>query len=251
MPDTRLPLRDPRTVARDIPGVLDVLFPRLSGGLVASLNRGLFLFREVSAVPDEEILNSNVQRALLFEIAVVRAERIMGGESNLAWEICLAEAASRMRRHFDIRIPEMLADEDKHIIARLAGNLEQMLGSVTDQRPGDSLSIRPQIPGMGWISSGVGDFAVGDVLIEVKHTDRNFIAADFRQVLLYWLLRYAASLGTSFDGWKHCLLINPRRNAGCWFDFDTLAKSASAGLGRVELYELLRAIVGRGDRWES
>ncbi len=40
----RSPMRDPRTVARDIPGVLDVLFPRLTSGLVNSLNAAMFAF---------------------------------------------------------------------------------------------------------------------------------------------------------------------------------------------------------------
>lgn len=48
----RFPFRDPRTVARDIPGLLDVLFPRLAGGLVASLNRRMFTFEKIVPVPD-------------------------------------------------------------------------------------------------------------------------------------------------------------------------------------------------------
>ena len=58
---SRLPFRDPRTVARDIPGVLDVLFPRLTGGLVGSLNKKMFAFDGIEPVPDELIENSKLQ----------------------------------------------------------------------------------------------------------------------------------------------------------------------------------------------
>ena len=67
MPLRRLPLRDPRTVARDIPGVLDVLFPRLTGGLVASLNRRMFSFSGIAPVADELIERSHLQKAMLFD----------------------------------------------------------------------------------------------------------------------------------------------------------------------------------------
>lgn len=61
----RLPFRDPRTVARDIPGVLDVLFPRLSGGLVAALNRGAFYYSGLAPVPSELVEQSQLQKAML------------------------------------------------------------------------------------------------------------------------------------------------------------------------------------------
>jgi hypothetical protein len=32
-------MRDPRTVARDIPGVLEAIFPHLNAGLVTLLNK--------------------------------------------------------------------------------------------------------------------------------------------------------------------------------------------------------------------
>lgn len=57
----RLPFRHPRTVARDIPGVLDLLFPRLSGGLVASFNRTAFTFRGITAVSDELVEQSGLK----------------------------------------------------------------------------------------------------------------------------------------------------------------------------------------------
>ena len=74
MPSNRLPARDPRTVARDIPGVLDVLFPRLTGGLVNALNARVFSFPSISPIPNEVIEKSRLQKAMMFELSMARAE---------------------------------------------------------------------------------------------------------------------------------------------------------------------------------
>jgi hypothetical protein len=241
----RLPLRDPRTVARDIPGVLDILFPRLTGGLVASLNRGMFSFAEIGPVPDELIERSHLQNSMLFELAVARAEFILDGESEPIWDNCLRVSADRQRQHYDAKVPVRLEQCDLDIASHAANNLIAMLMSVQSQYPNMQLQRSPVIPGLGWITSGVGDFALGSVLVEVKHTDRNFVSGDFRQVLMYWLLKYAASIETNDAVWPDCLLLNPRRNSGLLFNFDYLLRSASANSSRVELFELLRSIVGQ------
>lgn len=244
MPSGRLPLRDPRTVARDIPGVLDILFPRLSGGLVQSLNKGLRRIDGISAVPEAMIEQSQVQKAMLFELASVRAELILRGNSAPSWEDCLALAVTRQRRHFDAKIPLSLSQVDMAVAERASANLVTMLHELEARVSGSSVEISPRIPGLGWIAPGNGDFALGAHLIEVKHTNRNFVAGDFRQVLMYWLLKYAAAVETNEHVWSDVILLNPRRN--CWLqvNFDYLLKSASANLNRVELSELLRSLVG-------
>lgn len=78
----RLPFRDPRTVARDIPGVLDILFPRLTGGLVAALNRTTFTFEEINPLSDEQVAETHLHKAMLFELSMARAERILKGENE-------------------------------------------------------------------------------------------------------------------------------------------------------------------------
>ncbi|RED13919.1 hypothetical protein [Pontivivens insulae] len=240
----RLPFRDPRTVARDIPGVLDILFPRLTGGLVAALNRTVFTFDGISAVSNEKLAASELHKAMLFELSVARAERILQGEPAPNWEEVLAVAVKRQRRHFDAKVPDKLEQVDLDLSEHAASNLVQMLRRTQDQQTGSDLLISPLIAGLGWISSGFGDFALGHILIEVKHTDRNFTARDFRQVLMYWLLKYSASIERSEDVWTACLLLNPRRNSGLLFNFDEVLHSASASSNRVELLELLRSIVG-------
>jgi hypothetical protein len=241
----RLPFRDPRTVARDIPGVLDVLFPRLTGGLVASLNKGIVSFPGIEALPDQLVERSGLQKAMLFELAVVRAERLLDGEREPSWNDCLEAAIERQRRHYDAKIPRRLEQCDLDAASHAANNLVEMLRRVKAQHPAALLQRGPEVPGLGWIASGVGDFSLGTILIEIKNTDRNFVSGDFRQVLMYWLLKYAASIEKRVDVWTECLLLNPRRNSALAVNFNYLLRSASANSSSVELYELMRSIVGK------
>lgn len=246
MPANRILARDPRTVARDIPGVLDILFPRLTGGLVNALNSKMFAFTDVQAIPTEAIEASGLQNAMLFEISMARAESVLrGGEGAASWDECLKVASSRQRRHFDARIPEKLEPSDIAVADHAARNLVAMLDSIRAQQPSTLLEHAPLIPGLGWVASGNGDFALGTTLIEVKHTGRNFGASDFRQVLMYWLLQYARTVENDGQVWSDVLLLNPRRNAALLVNYDHLLRSASASSNRVELVELLRSAVGQ------
>ena len=182
---------------------------------------------------------------MLFELAVARAEGLLTDESDNDWQRCIDLAVTRQRRHFDARIPDRLSDEDIALADWAARNLVTMLRSVCAQHPTVSLSLGPTIPGLGWISSGTGDFSLGPLLIEVKHTDRNFVSGDFRQVLIYWLLKYAASLERDEEVWTDCLLLNPRRNSALFVNFDFLVLSASSSLDRIETLELMRSILDR------
>src|SRR5690242_6248964 len=242
MPLKRLPFRDPRTVARDIPGVLDLLFPRLTGALVASLNRKMFSFSGIMPVPNELIEKSHLQKAMLFELAMARAELMLDGNEEPSWDDCLRVATDHQRQHYDAKIPVQLEQCDLDVASQSADNLITMLTSVRSQYPTTQFQSGPMIPGLGWIASGVGDFSLGPILIEVKHTNRNFVAGDFRQVLMYWLLKYAASIATNEVIWMDCLLLNPRRNSGLLVNFDYLLQSASSNSSRVELFEILRSV---------
>jgi hypothetical protein len=230
-------------VARDIPGVLDVLFPRLTGGLVSSLNKKMFAFEHLKPVPDELVDKSQIQKAMVFELSIARAESLLSGNGEASWDDCLKVASIRQRRHYDAKIPDKLEPCDMAIADHAAQNLVAMLNSVQAQNPTAQLEKGPVIPGLGWIASGNGDFALGSMLIEVKHTDRNFGSGDFRQVLMYWLLKYAKAIENNGHVWSDILLLNPRRNSALLVNFDYLLRSASASAGRVELFELLRSIV--------
>lgn len=241
----RSPMRDPRTVARDIPGVLDVLFPRLTAGLVNSLNGAMFAFEGIEPLHEPDIEASTLQNAMLFEISVARAENDIFEGGTASWEDCLALASSRQRRHFDAQIPAFLEPPDISIASQAARNLVSMLKAIVAQRHGAALERGPLIPGLGWIASGNGDFAIKRTLIEVKHTARNFGAGDFRQVLMYWLLKYARAIEGDGPIWSEVLLLNPRRNASLLLNYDHVLRSASASSNRVELVELLRSAVGQ------
>lgn len=238
----RLPFRDPRTVARDIPGVLDVIFPRLSGSLVAALNRDAFQYSGLEPVPIGLVQKSQLQKAMLFELAVARAELVLSGQSDPIWNECIAIAVERQSRHYDARQPDVIEDNDKIVSEHVARNLVFMLEQAS-KKQGLPIIRSPIIPGMGWIASGTGDFSIGNVLVEVKHTDRNFVAGDFRQVLIYWLLKYASAIESNQDVWTDFLLLNPRRNYCLAVNFDKLLQSASSNSNRVELCEALRSIV--------
>ncbi|MCS3930762.1 hypothetical protein M2175_005793 [Bradyrhizobium elkanii] len=205
----------------------------------------MFRFEGLAAIPEERLEASRLQKSMLFELAVVRAEALLADGSDDNWEQCIDIAVARQRRHFDARIPDRLSEEDISLADWAARNLLAMLKSVCAQHPSASLSVGPSVPGLGWISSGVGDFSLGHLLIEVKHTDRNFVSGDFRQVLIYWLLKYSASLERDEEVWTDCLLLNPRRNSALYFNFDFLLMSASPGLDRIETLELMRSILDR------
>ena len=241
---SRISARDPRTVARDIPGVLDILFPRLTAGLVHALNAKMFSFGSILPIPGEMIEKSQLAKAMMFELSMARAESELRGGAMASWAECLEIASKRQRRHFDARIPEKLEPSDILVAEYAARNVVTMLNSIQAQHRSAMLEHSPLIPGLGWVASGNGDFAIGSTLIEVKHTERNFGASDFRQVLMYWLLRYAQSVETNSAIWSDFLLLNPRRNVALQVNFDHLLRSASASSNRIELVELLRSSIG-------
>jgi hypothetical protein len=204
----------------------------------------MFSFEAIEPLSDERVDESQLHKAMLFELSTALAERLLHGDDAPNWNEVLQVAVARQRQHFDAKIPSVLEEHDKDLSSHAARNLVAMLRSVQQQHPDSELQIAPSIPGLGWIASGFGDFSLGRLLIEVKHTDRNFMARDFRQVLMYWLLKYSASIEGSEDVWTECLFLNPRRNSGLLFNFDNVLHSASASSTRVELLELLRSVIG-------
>ncbi|MGY8605973.1 hypothetical protein ACTVH1_09765 [Gluconobacter cerinus] len=202
-------------------------------------------FPGVRPVPDEMIDKSRLQKSMIFELSMARAESELRGGAIASWDECLTVASKRQRRHFDARIPDKLEPSDISVAEYAAGNLISMMNIIKAQRPFSILEHAPLIPGLGWIASGNGDFAISSTLIEIKHIERNFGASDFRQVLMYWLLRYAQTIENDTSIWSDVLLLNPRRNAALLVNFDDLLRSASALSNRIELVELLRSVVGQ------
>lgn len=109
---SRFPMKDPRTIARDIPGIFDVIFPQLTAGVVAYFNKRATSFKEVEAIPDELVNASTLKHAMLFEISVARGEQLLNGKTNADWEDCFKVATQRQMRHFDAKLPDALLDVD-------------------------------------------------------------------------------------------------------------------------------------------
>ena len=235
----RLPMRDPRTVARDIPGISDVIFPQLTPGMVAYFNKKIACSNEVEAIPIELVKASALSRAMLFETAYARGEQLLNGIINADWEDCLKIATQRQQYHYDATLPNALTDSDIVVAEWVGNNLAHMLNQICDDEPEQELKMSPEINGYQWIASGKGDFALGSKLIEVKCSNKNFGSADYRQVLMYWLLSYASVIERNSSEWKSCILLNPRRNHVVEISFNDIIKVAAAGRSKCPASALM------------
>jgi hypothetical protein len=126
---------------------------------------------------------------------------------------------------------------------RVANNLFVALSRVQNVSK-ERLLPSPAIPGFHWIASGVGDFAVGTRLIEVKCTRKHFSASDYRQIVMYWLLGYASSVENNQPEWTEGILINPRLNRVVQLSFNEIINVIGAGRSKVELLQLFSSLVG-------
>jgi hypothetical protein len=239
----RLPANDPRTIARDIPGLFDTVFPQLVPGFVANLNRQSIQVPECQAVPPDLVSASSLQRAMLFEVAVAATEQLITGHGAVDWDACLSVALRRQREHFDAKLTSHLSAVDKEAALRVATNLVAMLSYLQSRSAGEPLVHAPEVPGYRWIASGVGDFALGEDIIEVKCTNKHFSSADYRQVLMYWLLSYSAAIEVEGREWIGGILVNPRLNLIVKFKFDDVIEIIGAGRSKVELVEIFASMI--------
>lgn len=238
----RLPTRDPRTIARDIPGIVDVLFPQLIPGIVASLNASAEEIRTVKALDDSDIARSTLNAAMLFELGQARAEQILNQE-EMNWTACLNLASSRQNRFYDAVTPSSLRDIDIEIAEHVASNTVTSLEALKSRYNDKKITISPRIAGMHWVSPSYADYATTSCLIEVKCTQKGFGASDYRQILLYWLLSLASSFEMNTEIWQRGILLNPRKNSLIIFSFHELSALLSGGKSVIELIEQLQALL--------
>jgi hypothetical protein len=71
----------------------------------------------------------------------------------------------------------------------------------------DTVVPEPKFKGCGYLSPCSGDYACSNSYIEMKNVDRNFRAADFRQIITYLFLDWAAGQAR-YNGW---VLLNARK----------------------------------------
>ncbi len=238
----RLPVKDPRTVARDIPGICDLLFPQLLPSIITYLNRQAKSISACEPVSSILINKTSTNAAMLFEVAYARTEQAMNGEINENWESCLNIALKRQSKYFDAKLPDELTENDLNVARKTSLNLVTALRHF-ELKSGYSIIVSPDIPGFQWISKGSGDFAVGNNLIEVKCTSKNFGSADYRQLLIYWLLSFAGSLEGKCSEWKTGTLLNPRLNKYIEIEFNELISVSAVGRSKLEILELFESIV--------
>ena len=231
---------DPRTVARDIPGIFDVVFPQLTPGLVAHFNRNA-TYVETEPVDSSLIDSSRLQAAMLSELGFALAERkLIGGAED--WDVCLRSAVERQKRHYDAVIPDSLTDDDKAAASALAENLVAMIQKMTLDLGGVP-RLAPRVPGFEWIATGVGDIAINSTLVEVKFGSRRFSSADYRQVVVYWLLNHLNSLEDASQNWVEFVLLNPKLGWSVRVKFGTFLNMISSGRTTVEMAQVFASLI--------
>lgn len=233
---------DPRTVAREIPGIFDEVFPQLTPGIVAYLNAESKVI-PVQPLRQDLLLQSALQRAMLFELGYTVGERLLQDASEIDWPACFADTVRRQRAYFDAKLPEQLEPVDQHLAETVGRNLAATMASLSESA-GHPIVFRPHIPGLEWISSGHGDFALGATLVEVKCTAKRFSSADYRQVAIYWLLSFAAAVEGHGEEWRNFMLLNPRSGEMVTMTFDAFLSIISSGRTKVDILQLFLSLVG-------
>lgn len=236
-------LIDPRSVARDVPGLFEIVFPGLTPGLVAHLN-ATSCSLEGNAVDDEEVRRCKLGAALLFEISCVRVDRLFErdeGADNP--QSCLAEAWRRQSRFYDARYVDFIDDHDWTIAREVGNSLHAALIDACRSR-GQPLVVRPLVMGCQWISGSCGDYAIGDCIVEVKCIVGNFSGADYRQVLIYWMLSLIADVEGRGEVWKQAVLINPRRKLVVDLDLQNFLTVVGRGATHIEMMQRFLSVVG-------
>lgn len=222
--------------------MLDEIFPQLTPGIVAHFNASARVF-PIRPIPQDLLAQSQLQRAMLFELGYTVGEQLLRGVSTIDWTDCFQKTLLRQRVYFDAKLPERLEPQDQIVAEVVGSNLAGVLVEISKER-GQQLSIRPAIAGLEWIASGCGDFSLGQTLIEVKCTAKRFSAADYRQVAIYWMLSYAAAIEGRGDEWRDFILLNPRSGQLVAMKFDAFLSVLSSGRTKVDLLQLFHTLVG-------
>lgn len=232
---------DPRTVARDIPGIFDEIFPQLTPGIVAHFNSCAETF-PIEALPSALLSQSKLQRAMLFELGYTVGERLLVG-AKIDWPECFEATLKRQQVYFDAVLPDQLNAGDQVLAEIIGRNLSTGL-TVMSRQHGQPIVLRPNIPGLEWISSGFGDFSLDRTLVEVKCTAKRFSSSDYRQVAIYWLLSFAAAIEGRGEEWQDFVLLNPRSGAKVSMRFDAFLAAISSGRTKVDILQLFQSLVG-------
>lgn len=238
----RLPTKDPRTIARDIPIIFNILFPRLTSGVVTQYNQLPESLSSISSLNSEMTKSSYRSAAFIYEMGYAKANQIISGEPE-NWQVCHQKAYEKQSRFYDFNSPHHPTEEDKKIIEKLARNLVQILISLK-QTPNENIILNPEIAGFSWIANSRGDYAISSSLIEAKCSKSDFSMADFRQVLIYWLLSYLDSLKSQNNNeWENLILVNPRLNKILKINVETILPVISDDKSKPEIVHKFRELI--------
>lgn len=238
----RLPARDPRTIARDIPGISHILFPQLTSGLVTSLNKTSISLENISKLDENLSKQSILKPSVLFEFSNVLAEKMILN-SPIDFDTCYQQAILKQNLYYDTPPILPLKKIDKDIAYDVAKNLDEMLKKISIDK-NKNIVISPIIYGYEWVANSIGDFSIGNSLIEVKCSNKNFSASDYRQILIYFLLNYIKSLNSSIEVvYTELILINPRLNKTVICSANDLLSEVTAGRSNVETVQLFSTMI--------
>lgn len=235
-----MPTSDPRTVARNIPGLFDAIFPQLTPGIVAHYNRKACT-TDAHPVSYALVQQTSIQRAMLFEIGFAIGEKLLSNSAPV-WDECVQVAIERQSCHFDAKIPATFTAVDRDVAEIVGKNMASMANYIANERQ-SHICLRPKVPGFQWISSGHGDLSAGSTLIEVKCSNKNFSSADYRQVVMYWLLSFSSSIENKCLEWSEIILMNPRSASYVAVEFDELLNVISAGRTKVEIFQIFSTLI--------
>lgn len=245
----RLPTKDPRTIARDIPGISQILFPQLTSGFVGSLNKTIRSYCGIKAIDESLIQQSSLRASVLFEFSYVIAEKKLNGK-DVNYNQCFDIAVEKQNRYYDyVANGEIITDLEIKIGSSVATNLVGILKNISERKRKDII-VSPYISGYEWIANSRGDFSIGDSLIEVKCSNKNFSSLDYRQILIYFLLNYIKTLSSSTETcYQTLILVNPRLNKVVEFNADDLLFDVSAGRSKIEVIQQFFTIIK--ERYDS
>ncbi len=237
-------LHDPRAIARNVPGIFDILFPQLTPGIVAHLNRTSEVFK-TGPIDEGLVAECSLQHAMLFEISVAAGECLLR-TGEIDWGQSFRLALERQRKYFDADLPAEMSNQDRAVSTLVARNMVEMIRALTFNSE-SGVDVSPYIPGCKWCDSGTGDFSSSSTLIEVKCTHRNFTAPDYRQLLIYWLLSYLSEIEGKGQEWSYGVLLNPRSAKYVTIDFTDLIGLIGGGRSKIEISELFLSLLELSD----
>ena len=233
---------DARTLARDVPGLFEIVFPGLTPGLVAHYNSTRYFIGN-DPINDEEVRRADINAALLFEIACVRTDRSLLDIEFENPEACLEEAWHRQSKFYDARHVSSIGNHEWNLASRVSDSLLSFLRQQSRQSE-SKISSAPLIHGYQWIGNSRGDYSIGNRIIEVKCSAGNFSGADYRQVLIYWMLSLISEIEGQGTAWKEASLINPRRCVAVDLDLENFLVVAGRGASKVEMVQRFASVIG-------